>query len=411
MGSCFLVYKIARFFLDREGAAITLIIFYNLDGLVKATVNARPYSLALFFSIASVYLFRLWLTSGKRRWQIAYGVSLLLTFYHHYLFLAVGIVHVAYFMFSPDSHVKKSDLVVTYFLTGLLSIPGAFHLYTVVQQSGNYYFPDLPFLSDLSRALFPPFLVVCLLFCLLFTRIYFPFSLASLREQRRSEVVPLLIWYAAPVLLFFGYSWIRGSSLFFWRFYLWYTPAIALLVALMLRAIEPARPRALVVVMICFFTFISPRDWLIEDWRGAAATIRKSETTNPYTPILLYTGLVELDNPKWRRDPERRDYFLAPFRYYSISSEPILLPSIFTDPPAREFLGEITSNAQQPLNEILLVSSRMKRFLPGAEKPAALPKYFLKEFERLGWENEPVRDDGLVRVYRLISKGAPPQIQ
>lgn len=397
-GSCFFLFKITRQYLDREGAAIALLIFYNLDGVVKAAVNARPYSIALFLLLGTVYFFMLWLKNRRNDSLILTSLFLSSLFYHHYLYLSVGLILLV-LLYTSERKLEKGDWVRLFIAVGLCAlafVPGIAHLAHIISVSETYKFPRLPEISSLLKALFPPFLTVSILFCMIFTRIFFKFGIKP--NYNYKTVNLFLIWFLFPPILYFAYSWYSGGSLFFWRFYLWYSPALAILAAMFIRSIDPKNARALVVSMLCIFTFLAPRDWRIENWKELPKVLNQDFAAD--TPVLLYSGLVEADNLNWIMSKEKHPYLTSPFQFYSINREVIPIPSSLNSPELEQFLETRLIPTLELRDEFILVSSRMRQHRISGEK---LPDHFISELEKYGFKSTPILVNGLIWVHRISS--------
>ena len=64
------------------------------------------------------------------------------------------------------------------------------------------------------------------------------------------------------------------------------------------------------------------RTWGEEPWRSAASFLNKE--TAGSKAVMVYSGLVENDDPRWHLSDEAKAYLLAPFYVYPVTSELLL---------------------------------------------------------------------------------------
>ena len=169
----------------------------------------------------------------------------------------------------------------------------------------------------------------------------------------------MLIWFFFPAFFLFIMSKISGSSIFSNRYICWSYPAIALVVAGLLKMIDNSVSRLIAIlifpiVLILSNIFYYPTP-LVEDWKSATSYINSSDIAEN-RPILVWPGLIESRNEKWRNDHEKRDYLLAPFSYYTLKSKVILLPWLPDGTQVRNILSKYSMlNLVNERHEICLV--------------------------------------------------------
>ena len=118
-------------------------------------------------------------------------------------------------------------------------------------------------------------------------------------------------------------------------------------------------------------------------------------------PLLVYPGLVELNDISWAQIPGNRDYILAPFGYYSIDlSQTLIIPSAFESGEARSYFERVVSPRIEGATSFLLVSPRMIQLAP---KPVTVgnPTYLLGYFKKIGFMENQISSDGPLQLYRL----------
>lgn len=408
--TCFITYKLARTVTDREGATISVIILMCLDSFVMAAVNARPYSLGVFFCTLSVYALIEWMQSGKKSWHLLYYISSAVTFYLHYLMGLVFLIHAALFLTLRTARpIEKRQLMFTFAALVVLFVPGLSHVIALAQKAPLYFFSDLPGTMELCKALFPPKLLIYLMTALIFARIYSPMTF-KFRETFSSPAIKvLLIWFLLPPIFFFLYSYLNGSSLFFWRFYAWYSAPLAILTALLIRSIDQLKARALCMSIITLLVLLMPRIWFIEDWREAIQVVNKALAQSPAIPVLSYSGLVELENAEWLKDETRREYLGGPFVYYPLNAKPIIVPSGFENAEHKNYFTGIVEPALKEARQFILISQRTKQFSDKSGE-GKLPDYFQDFFKKNGFTSKLLFSEGLVWVLVFERREAQSQL-
>ncbi len=399
------IYKIGSLLVDREVGLWAALLLLCHESFLKSAMSARPYCFALLFAVGSVYYLLNWIESRGRRALIVCLAQLLLAFYSHYFFIGIGLIHAAFIV----SHRDRIGLFKSY-LIGLLpmlllAIPGLLHFARLTSRQGLYHFSGTPSFIELCSAICPAVLLLYVLFAGLLAAVLAPAQRGTLGEQGlRSQFFAfagvLVLWAVLPPAIFFLQSKISGGTLFFWRFYLWAAPGTALLLGLSLRCLEPRRARSLAFCCILVFIAIVPRRWSVEDWRGAAALVNHELSERPDTAVLAYSGLIELENPEWLREPERLPYLLSPFQVYPLHSKPVVIPSGFFLPAAAAYLREIITPILDSKPSVLLISSHMNQFA-SPDGSGAMPEYFVSLAEERGFKAAYLMKTGSVWVILL----------
>lgn len=404
-GTALVIYRLAARFYDLEYGAAALLILLSTDGFVKATVNARPYSVALFFASASILaLARLEERPSPARALILVALTAA-AFYTHYFFLGIVAVQIAWLACGRFKTVPLTSLAICAILLALACFPGFAHMLEVARKPEiyDYHHTRLPSPMDLAKAILPPALLVYCLCGLALARIQGPFRIMG-SWPIREKLPALAIWYLLPPLLFFAVSHIGGNTLFYWRFYVWYAPALALILGFALRAIEHPSARAAVLCSFTALHVLVPRAWYLEDWKRASAILRAETSGKPDTPILFYSGLIELEARKNLDDPAKRDYLLSPLEAYNVTAPAIPLPSGFYSPEMEEYFQTKVLPIIQHRREILLICQSMHQF-SNPDPKARVPEYFETRLVELGFKSKHLLDRGSVKVIRFAQEG------
>src|SRR5439155_17393632 len=120
--------------------------------------------------------------------------------------------------------------------------------------------------------------------------------------------------------------WLTGLGVFDERYVRSVVPAQALLLAWLLRGVEPAAARRAVLALYLAGVLVTRGlgpDKVREDWRGAAASVRAA---NHGRPVLLGGTYVESRSIALVRDPRSAAYLRAPLEYYDAGGRVEVLP-------------------------------------------------------------------------------------
>jgi uncharacterized membrane protein len=334
-GSLWVLYQVAKDLHIRYPVSSVLLPYMTIEEVIKLSFGARPYALALFFAVLSVWALIRWMRSDRLLLQVLYVLATLGTFYSHYMFGGILAVHAAVLIFweRPSESPDWMSIAITWGLVGLLSIPGLYHLVLWSMFAKDVQFLLMPSGKQYLSLLGPRQLPIYLLFSLLFARVFGPFHFGGLRWER---IVPALAWWLLPgVLLAFLYLHYNINFLSD-RYLVWRSGGIALGVGILISGISSERSRALILLCWVFLaaTFEFQRQWNVEDWRGASRYLQQQSRE---VPIFLYSGLVEGEALDWEDSWEREMYVNVPLYAYPIPQSIYPIPASIGSERARSY--------------------------------------------------------------------------
>ena len=327
--ACFFLYRLCLVLFDREWALISVLCLICLWQVTDVGRDARPYGLAVMFSILSVLCFVKWLQNDRINYQIAYIFSSAATCYSHIMFAPIFFIHISYFFINRGniSYVSYRKLIVTFGTLTILVSPNIYQLILLYEKRELLSFAFMPSIIDLINAWFPFVLIFPLIAGFLLACI---FDRATCREWGvfvPKKMLFILIWFFFPASLLFIISKMTGSSIFYPRYFFWSYPAIALVIAGLVKMLGNSQSRLIAVsvfsMVFIIINIIYPKP--IENWRSAVEYVTSTKMSQK-GPIIVWPGLVEARNVKWSIDKEKRDYLLAPFSYYTLKSTVFSLP-------------------------------------------------------------------------------------
>lgn len=347
VGTCYLSYRLGRRVYDQWVGLFAAVFLAFLPAIAFAATDARPYALAMMMLVGSTLALINWLDSASTRNALIYAASTAAVAYLHYMFILPLLAHLVYLLFRIRSgqRIEWRTLVPGAAFLAAFLLPTVPNLLRVMREAGvlsNPYLTEahqvveylLP--TTLMRVLVPVTLVACLL------------SAPRLRSRPYvAGSLPLLVaWIAIPVGILYLSS-LRGTNVFVPRYFVMLLPAISLLGALGLRQLAhvEAQVGIMVIAGLVVVGSLPTPTHTLENWRAAAAVVRDA-VTDPETPVLMFSGLIEGNQISFLTDPERASYLNAPAAMYPMEGR--LIPVPFT------IAGETETFMQQVVGEDLM---------------------------------------------------------
>ena len=193
-----LVYELGKHLLDSTAGAVATLAFLSHPAVVQIAFQARPYALALFFYVTSLFF----LKAASRTRIVLSALCLLGALYFHYLIIAGAVIHVVILR----SQKKNLAMFVSILCLGL--VPIVPHLLSLVSRGGAYQIVPIPGLIDLSRVVIslPALVPVLLTGCLLAINV----KISSVKPSKSSLLLLCLFaWLSGPVLFLPGRSFFK----------------------------------------------------------------------------------------------------------------------------------------------------------------------------------------------------------
>ena len=433
---------------------ILLTLVLNED-FIKTAFTARPYALGLLFvNISTLIFFRIInnlkedfnrsesnktdinRTKLKATKKIVpfYFLSLLTTFYIHYLFIGVVFLHLYILLQNKNllpSIIKnlRNTILISSSISTIFSLPGLYHMYIWSHKINEVNFnedPDaLQNILQYVKALFPRHISIYLIlalflaFCFSKLKLTFPISTSTPKNKIPNALKIPLFWALIPAVLLIFLQLITGGTFIIDRYYLWRCIGISILVTLIFLSIEGKKSKAIFISTFVFFGLFLEiqRKWVIEDWKEAQKLIKEDiqERNNgmPY-PTLVYTGLAEADSIKYYAGylnrPEdvideasvksssvksttvksinyshSKQYLTSPFLRYDLTPSVFPIPPSFEPPEFQNYFDEVFIQRNLLLNGFYLVYAYNNKVDPD-NYTQLFEKYNLKQewYTRLG---------------------------
>jgi uncharacterized membrane protein len=335
----YLLYRLTKRLADRETAIIAGIVFAAAEGIAFAADDARPYAIATLALIGATLFLVRWIDEGGLANGAGYVALAALTIYLHYLFGIALIAHSVFAYIRRDRLRLKGVALAAMGATALL-LPAIPQLLELLGRRDILSVPSGVFGQELFETIAPPVLVGGILVGLLVARFTSPLSLATPRVATGSMALAAGWLLIAPTVLF-AVSTFTSVHIFAGRYLITAAPGAAILAAVAIRSIGPARARRIVAlaVVVCAALSFGSATHNNEDWRGAIATLN-TLIQRPETPVLVHSALIEAAQLSWLNDPYKASYLMSPVAYYPMKGLAIPMPFFF-DKEARGYLEGI----------------------------------------------------------------------
>ncbi|HLG98209.1 MAG TPA: glycosyltransferase family 39 protein [Bryobacteraceae bacterium] len=357
IGVCF-VFRIGVRLASRRAAWIAAVVFTSLEPVAFAAADARPYALGLMAVCGAMLMLLRWLERGSLRDGLIYAVLVALTWHMHYTFATTFIAQAAYVTFVAYRRRVRLNflqlpwIVLTALLLGSLSET---HLAAMLHTATSHGFAGSPNLAELFTVLAPPALTCTVVLGLAIACVFTRAVQVEFFFSRPEHLVFLLSWLLLPAVIPFAVSVVSNAKIFLPRYILPYTPALALLLGLLIASIRPAAVRIFVLLAAISASIVSAHGLADVshggDWRMA---MRALPSISDGSPILFRSGFPESNPFNWQTDFPRTAYLLAPLAAYPVAGDIIALPFRF-DTAAHRELEQITASRLESRDRFVLL--------------------------------------------------------
>ncbi len=340
---------------DRECGLLAMLVLATSWNVFRESVDVRPYMPALLCLLCLAICLHRWLEEGRWRQALLVGALAGLLPHLHLFFTLAYPAFALWVLMSRPSVLDRVPQIAA--IGGLMAVGGLLFVpafQTLVANGTTYSFAPLPRWSALFSTFVWPAPVAGLLIGICVAGLIGSGAGSGPADEsapgpRVSRAVTglLTLWMLGPLLVLFFVSLATDVSIFLGRYLIAATPAVALLYALALRRIPSgsARIAAALVVAVASFTI---HERAPEDFRAAALAVNEFVGGSRTVPVLLASGLVEAQDERWIRDPERAAYLNAATAYYPIAGRVVAFPRRAQGSAvARELADPVLAEAQR----------------------------------------------------------------
>jgi uncharacterized membrane protein len=386
-----MLYRLGRELFDHRIGLLAATGFALHPGVAFAASDARPYGLALAFTIASVLALVRWLRHGRLRDAASYVLAATAMIYAHYLFGVMLLVHAAYALgpVRPRGPVSRRAFCIAAVLLLLAIVPLTPHVISLARRSADLSFAPEPNLPNLVRVLASTIM---------------PLSILIARDRFRRlgvgsglpDLILLLCWSAVPPTLLFVVAFLTPAKVFLARYFLAAAPGLALLTAWAVGALDSVRGRIALIAAVAalWITVFAAGDQRDQDWRSAATAVR-SLVGSQDTPVLVRSGLIESRQQAWLEGGDTARYLVAPFAFYPVGGTPVPLPWS-VDGNTRAYLEDLATHLEQHDRFVLVTNG----------SPAVFREWLDRRMANLLVTSRPVATFGRVSV--VLFERRPP---
>ncbi len=377
-GCACLLFRISRRLFGSEAAWMSTAIFVLIAPVRFAAGDARPYGLALLFAMIASELLLRFLSRPGYRLAVLYGLSAAAMLYLQILFGAVLVVHVLYVghLVARGRRFRLSYVLAGAALLAALAAPQAIQFLRFTGNASSHSFAARPALNDLAMSFAPDFLLYVLEAIAALALLLHGVQWQMAEESGASVLV--ILWTLVPPIILFAISRLSAAHIFVTRYYLTYTPGLAMCFGLMLVSFRPRILRAAALSLLAVFAawaVISPRPIRhtdgMGDWADAAKYVN-ANVAQDHAPVLIRSELVESDSMPILPIEDNGNF--AQLSFYPMNAALTPLRNTFTAEQAAA-IHDFIQNLPRGTQRFLLIS---------VAGPAPLPPFLREIRDDLG---------------------------
>jgi hypothetical protein len=336
--ACVFLYLILRKKYSPEIAILGTIFPWAILLNYVTYLDARPYCLAIAFSVASYYFFFLWIEGGGPKTRVLQIVCAVATIYAHWLYGTLLLVQtlLIFLLKLPDRRSYYHQWLMNIFIIGALCSPNLYHFVLVFKDRFTFNYLSPPNLRTLLHVTFPlgGTLLILIASCLLIISYLIIKRQLFLFNNNFKTLIIGIVLLVIPTFILFAFSLLFDVSLLSYRYNGASYISLGLISASLFSCLPMSSFRSILMFMISVYiifsmdaTVISEKSYFLASWRESSAFLGKLQKEN-VRPIMLSSTLIESCSKEWIKDPSKRDYLLAPVQYYLPSQDAIPIPNI-----------------------------------------------------------------------------------
>jgi 4-amino-4-deoxy-L-arabinose transferase-like glycosyltransferase len=333
LAAVFVLYRIAREFVDYDVALIVCLLFCLHPNVAFAAIDVRPYSFAILAANLAIYVLIRWLRAPTTLLSVLFGAACALIFCFHYLYAVILPAFVlCYFLVRAKSIRQDLRAIGVVLLSfAVFFAPVVPRLHYILVRRNTYSFAPPPGVGTFLRAFLPPIAPLVLLATFILAFVLKKFALPE-----RKTLSPLLfaaILGFVPTAILYILSISTSIRVFLERYRLVGSIGIVLAWGILLTLIRSEKLRLLFsVVFVTLAIFSSWRSPLFHQhaysWRPALA-YAQSIAEPDSAPLLICSDLPQSDFEPMPAVASESILF-APLSYYKVTVPVVPLPRTLT---------------------------------------------------------------------------------
>jgi hypothetical protein len=346
LAAAVLLYLIARDIFDRELALVAVALFCLNPIVIFASIDARPYALAVMVLNAAILVLIRLRNSDSCGLAALYGFLSAGIIYFHYLF-ALILPALLFGFFVIKSGRKRpmwhqASIAMAAFVVAAL--PLASSARQLVHSSGTHICDDAPMPVMFVLTLLPIWVVSAFFIAGLLGLLLASFGVKGSIQRirlRDNYIVVFGLLAITPVLILYAVSVATPLHSFADRHRLPAIPGIVLCWTLLASQLRPRAIQRLFVVLLATFTLMSyggvtnfgHRSYR-HTWKNAIEAAERNAAMD-HTPVLVCSGFVEGASASMPTDEPEKSRYFTPLSYYRMSVPIIPLPYALNDETVR----------------------------------------------------------------------------
>ena len=355
-----LLFRMSRRLFGADAAWMSVAAFVSIDAVRFAACDARPYGLALLLSVISSDLLLRFLDRPGYRLAALYGLTGAALLHLQLLFGALLLAHGLYLIYRT---VQRERIRLAYAVTGVavliaVASPVAIQYLRFTENPASHSFSPLPSPSDLATSYLPDTWLYVLGTVVILALILPQMEWKAI--YRPYTAVFVLLWAITPPTALFIISRLTPLHLFVPRYFLSYSPGLAMCFGVILTSFRPRVVRSAVLSVMALFVALSigrPTSFRhtagLGDWGSAAEFINRN-VARDHAPVLIRSQLIESDFMPI--EPVEDNGNFPQLAYYPMRAQLVPLQNTFTAAQMSSIHAFLESATTRSTGRFLVVS-------------------------------------------------------
>ena len=367
LAAVYVLYCIAREFVDQDVAFIVCILFCLHKDVAFAAIDVRPYSFAVLAANLAIYALIVWLRKSDTVHSLLLGAFCGLIFYFHYLYAVILPAFLICHLLARGRSLKADLRQIGVVLAAFLAVfaPVLPRLLYILTRRNSYSFADPPTLRDLALAfaptafLFHTILLFAVLAALLLTLAY---SLFRAWEEKSTFTLLCAATLAiVPTFILFAVSVSTPMRVFVDRYCLVGVAGVVLLWGFLIGLIRPVQLRLLVplaLVPYAIFSFWNSPQAHQHGYTWKYALEYAQFIAQPdNAPLVICSDLPQADFEPMPAGPASESVLFSPLSYYQVTVSVVPAPRTL-NPDARRIATKTLEESFRNNQRFLLLAFR-----------------------------------------------------